>query len=178
MVVELKVQGVDKLSAVTKALRQYGDKDLRKDLYAGINRAVKPLGQDVRDKLRAFLPNGYADELYDTLRIKAVRRATGGGVGVRLNATAKSAKVRARKGRRSRPARTASGGKERDLRSLNRGRLRHPLYGNRGFWFDQSVTPGFWDRPLEANADEVRRELIRVIDDIGNKVDRAVRSKG
>ncbi len=161
MSVELKVEGVDKLSRLTKALWKYGEKDLRIELYRGINRAAKPLGQDVRNRLRFYLPDRYADELYVWMRIRAKRRATGRAAGVRLVATAKPPK----------------GGKERDLRSLNRGRLRHPLYGNRKYWYNQPVTPGFWDKPLEDNSERIREELINLIDDIGKRLDSAVARK-
>jgi hypothetical protein len=29
---------------------------------------------------------------------------------------------------------------------LNRGKWRHPLFGNRSHWFEQSVTPGWFDK--------------------------------
>ena len=32
-----------------------------------------------------------------------------------------------------------------DLKALNRGRLRHPLFGNRKHWYEQSIPPGMWD---------------------------------
>ena len=62
------------------------------------------------------------------------------------------------------------GGKERDLRSLNRGRLRHPLFGDREHWFNQSVHPGWWDEPIEDGVDDIRRELENVLDDIARKI--------
>lgn len=43
-----------------------------------------------------------------------------------------------------------------DFYSLNRGRLRHPLYGNREHWYDQTIPAGWFERPLTAMAPEVR----------------------
>jgi len=151
---DLTIVGADKFGKLAKALREYGDKDLRRDLYAGINRAVKPLTADVKARTPMFLPNSYAVELAKSLRVK-VRRRGGRDPGVKLRAVAKT-----------------KGGRERNLTALNRGRLRHPLYGNRSHWFNQPVRAGWWDQPLLEGSDEVRRQIVSVIDDIGNKLDR------
>lgn len=149
MVAELRIEGADKFGTLAKALRKYGDKDLRKELYTGINRAVKPLTQEVKDSTQNFLPRRYAIELAKSLRIRTRRRA-GQNPAVYLAAKAKT-----------------KAGKERDLASLNRGRLRHPLYGNRRYWYDQQVSPNWWDDTLLKGAEQVREELVNVIDDIG-----------
>jgi len=53
---------------------------------------------------------------------------------------------------------------ERDLYKLNRGKLRHPLFGNRQWWYDQQVKAGFWDDAMDEGADEVRLKMIEAID--------------
>ena len=156
MPVDIRVEGADKFARLARALRQIGDKELRRELYAGINRAVKPLTESVKDATRRYLPDAYADELSKTLKVRARRRA-GKDPGVSLAGTAKT-----------------RAGKDRNLRALNRGQLRHPLYGNREHWFNQKVTPGWWDEPLSDGADEVRQELVNVLDDIGSRLARKV----
>lgn len=151
---EVRVEGAEKFARLAQALRQIGDKDLRRELYAGINRAVQPLTESVRHATRRYLPDRYADELSKTLRVRA-RRRTGRDPGVSLAGTAKTAR-----------------GKDRNLRALNRGQLRHPLYGNRERWSTQQVSTGWWDEPLSDGADEVRQELVNVLDDIGRKLER------
>lgn len=152
MVVELRIEGADKFGALAKRLKQAGDKDLRKELYRGITRAVKPLTKDVKDSTTKFLPKRYALELAKSLRVRSRRRA-GNNPAIYLVGSAKTPR-----------------GKDRDLASLNRGRLRHPLYGNRGYWFDQDVDPNWWDDPLLEGADAVREEIVNVIDDIGARL--------
>lgn len=152
MTAELRIVGADKFGATAKALKRYGDKDLRKELYTGINRAVKPLSEQVKTDTKNYFPRRYAFELAKSLRIRARRRA-GRDPSVRLVGQAKTPK-----------------GKERDLRSLNRGRLRHPLYGNRRYWYDQEVSPNWWDEPLSQGADVVREEIVGVIDEVGRKL--------
>ena len=52
---------------------------------------------------------------------------------------------------------------------LNRGRLRHPLFGNRNFWFNQDVKPGFFTDTIAADADGIRKRVFDAIDDTVNR---------
>lgn len=151
---DLTIVGAEKFAKLGKALREYGDKELTRDLFKGISRAVKPLTASVKARTPMFLPNPYAVQLSKSLRVRVRRRSTR-DPSVRLLAVAKT-----------------KGGRERNLTALNRGRLRHPLYGNRSHWFNQSVRAGWWDQPLLEGSDEVRRQIVTVIEDIGNKLDR------
>lgn len=145
--------GAKKFAALAKALREAGDGQLQKELYSGINRAVKPLTAAVKKSTPQFLPRRYAFELAKSLRVKARNRRDG----VTLLGAASTKR-----------------GKERDLASLNRGRLRHPLYGNRGFWYDQKVKPNWWDDPLLQGADEVREEIEQVLDGVARKIEKNI----
>lgn len=154
MVAELSVKGAEKFGYLAKALRQTGDKDLRKELYAGISRSVKPLTAAVKAGTQNYFPRRYALELAKSLRVRARRRG-GRDPSVRLVGQAKTSR-----------------GKERNLAALNRGRLRHPLYGNRGFWYDQAVPPNWWDEPLLEDVDQVREDLVSVLDGIARKLEK------
>jgi hypothetical protein len=154
---ELRIEGAAKFGTLAKALKQAGDKELRKELYAGINRAVKPLSESVKVETKNYLPRRYAFELAKSLKVKARRRA-GRDPSVRLVGQAKTPR-----------------GKERDLRSLNRGRLRHPLYGNRGYWYNQEVPPNWWDDPLLEGVEPVREELVNVLEDIAHKLEQKMK---
>lgn len=151
---ELRVEGAEKFGVLADALRSLGEKELEKELYSGLNRSVKPLTAAVKDGTPRYLPRRYAFELSKSLKVKA-RRRSGRNPGITLQGSAKTPK-----------------GKDRDLRSLNRGRLRHPLYGNRGFWYNQPVPPNWWDDPLLSGADEVRKEIVGVMDDLASRLAR------
>jgi len=139
---EFSVRGSEKLAALSRALKGAGN-DLRRELDRGLDRAVKPLTGKVRESAPRFLPNRYAAELLPTLKFGVTHRPD------RVTLSAKAATRR---------------GKPRSLAALNRGRLRHPLYGDRSHWLNQPVKPGFWDTPLLAGRDEVRDELLKVMD--------------
>lgn len=121
-------------------LRDAGEKDLRKQLFRGLQGATKPARQDVLDAIPEYMPGGYAAVLRKDLKLSASSK---GGKDPQV-------KIKA-KGKR----------KDRFVGPLDRGRLRHPLFGNRGYWFEQSIEAGFWTDTLTARQDEVRAELER-----------------
>jgi hypothetical protein len=149
---DLRIEGSEKLGALSDALRRYGTAGLEKELFDGIERAVQPLVAAVKKSLKTYLPDRYAEAVAVSLVERAVRLA-GSNPGVRLTASAKTRR-----------------GKQRDLVSLNKGRLRHPLYGDREWWFDQEVKKGFWDEPLLDESDAVREELVKVLDNIAREL--------
>jgi len=151
---ELRIVGADKFGAVAKALRE-APKDLRRESYVAMARAVKPLTQAVKDATATYMPSAYGAEVARTIRVRTRRRG-GMNAGITLVGTAKT-----------------KSGKVREFVRLNEGRLRHPLFGNRGFWYDQRIKPGFWDQPLEQNAEAVRKELLRVLEDIARRIEKA-----
>lgn len=154
MVAELRVVGADKFGHLAKELRRLGDKELRTELYRGINRAVKPLTESVKKETPSFFPRRFAFELAKTLRVRPRRRA-GRDPSIRLVGQAKTPR-----------------GKERNLTALNRGRLRHPLYGNRRYWFNQDASPNFWDEPMLEGVEPVREEIVNVLDDLASRVEK------
>ena len=148
---DVRVEGADNFGRLARELRRTKDKELRKALYAGINRSVKPLTAAVKEAIPEFLPRRYAIELGKSLRVRARTRA-GRNPSIYLVGKAKTKR-----------------GKERDLASLNRGRLRHPLYGDRRHWFNQPVPPNWWDDPLLQDAEMVRDQIEAVIEDVGRQ---------
>jgi HEAT repeat protein len=143
-----RVVGAEDLAAVAKALRQAGDKDLRKELYRGLRRAVKPLIADARQHARDTLPKaGGLNERVARSKFRVTVRGAGRNPGVRITATGL------------------------DRRLDTDGRIRHPVYGNRDAWVQQQVKPHWFQTPMQAGAGEVRRELQRVVDDIAKRLE-------
>lgn len=148
MVADLRITGTDDLARVARALKDAGDKDLRRELLRGINRALKPAKQAVKDAARSQLPQrgGLAAEVAAS-RISSSTRTSGRSPGVRVT------------GKKS----------GRDLRSIDRGRLRHPTFG-RAPWVNQAVKPGFFSETLTEQAPRVRREVVDVLEDVAQKI--------
>jgi hypothetical protein len=154
--VDVKVQGAEEFGTLARHLKQAGDKELRKELYAAINRKAKPLADGVRASLGQYMPNRYAAELAPSLRI-ATSKLAGRNPAVRLKAQAKTRR-----------------GKPRELARLDQGVLRHPLHGNRRHWYNQPVRAGFYTGELEQGAPKVRQELVEAIQAVARKIEAGI----
>jgi hypothetical protein len=105
MTVEIK--GADQLAALSKRLKELGDKDLSREFSRAITAATKPLVQDLRQSARETLPKrGGLNERVAKSQIRTQRRASSRTQGVRV--VAKNPYVLAR---------------------LDQGHVRHRVFG-------------------------------------------------
>lgn len=139
------MEGAEKLDALGRTLRDTGDKTLRRNLLAQIRKSAAPLTAEVRASMEATLPKegGLAHLVANDTKIKVSTRLIGNKAGVRITATLPG----------------------HDLRAIDRGRLRHPVYGNRKAWVEQQVEPGCFSRPIKAGAPRVREAIVNLIDE-------------
>lgn len=142
------VRGAEQFSALAKRFKEAGRKDLTSELYRGINRATKPLKQEVKAKLPEYLPAGYVQYLGPKLKLTTSKRTSAKAPGVIIRARSNSR-----------------------LDNVDAGDLRHPLFGIKRYWFDTSVKPGFFSEVLMDNADEVKKALQQAMDDVAKKIE-------
>lgn len=149
MPVELRIEGARNLEKLSKKLKAAGDATLRKELYAGINRATKPAKTAIKEAARRELPKkGGLNEFIAKSSVTTRTRGGGKNPGVQI--------VAKKKGH--------------DIRAIDRGRLRHPVWGNRRVWVTQQIKPGFFTDTIGAQINDLRRAVIKVLDDIARKV--------
>lgn len=144
---DFEVHGADQFLRLSKALKNAGRLDTRKELHRGIQRAAKPLIPKVRNEARRRLPQrgGLADQVArEPMRIQV---RTGKDPGVRI----------------------AVGKRRGGARSANKGVIRHPIFG-RDEWVEQQVEGGWFDEPIQAEAPAIRRDLERSIRDVVDKI--------
>ena len=148
----IEVEGVDELVRLSRALKEAGAKDLQREMYAGINRAVKPLRNSIKQSARDNLPvrGGLANAVARS-RVQTRRRTSDRGAGVRVVA----------KNRFS-------------LYHLDRGEVRHRR-ANGGLTV-QRIEPGWWTQPTDAVGDDVRRELVQALERVAAKLERLPRA--
>jgi len=141
----MRVTGAENLLALSKKLKAVGDKGLQKELRAGLRGAVKPALKDVARHAVDVLPakGGLGEEVAGTKFTISVR-GSGRNPGVRVKAREK----------------------QHDVEAIDRGRLRHPVFGNRRAWVTQDVPPGWFTTPMDAAGPHVVKELNAVIDRI------------
>lgn len=144
-----EVRGAEKFERVAKALKQAGDKDLRKELYAGLNRATKPLRGEAKKSAGANLPRaGGLNKRVARARF-STRRRTGKNAGITIVAKGMD-----------------------QLALMDRGFVRHPVYGNRRRWVVQPIpdAEGWFSKPMEDGKPQAQREIVKSLDDVAKKL--------
>lgn len=147
---DLQIKGAEKFSEVAKALKQAGDKELRKELYSSLNRAAKPMITEAKKSADAKLPkSGGLNKRVAKARI-SVRRRAGGRPSVKIVASGMS-----------------------QLGLINRGRVRHLVYG-RAPMVDQAIPEAkdWFTDPMQAGAQQVRREIVKALDAVARRLSR------
>ena len=92
----------------------------------------------------SLMPDRYAGLLARDLHVSTSVRFAGSAPGVTVSVSAPT-----------------GGPQGRDVSSLERGRLSHPLFGDKHHWYRQSVTRGFASKPIKA----IRPKIVAEIDD-------------
>lgn len=144
---ELVIKGAEDLEKLGRALKQVGDRELRKELLAALRAATKPMKEAVQASARENLPSrgGFAD-LVAASRFTTKNRLSGKNVGMRFEAKNRH-----------------------EIKALDRGRLRHPLYGNKEHWYTQTVTAGWFSTPIEEMSQEIRVEVSEALARVAEK---------
>lgn len=165
----IRIIGTGQLIELQRKLRAAGHENIRASMQRRIRRAAEPLrndlqhtirGLDIRSRGRASGKRGGPTSTTRPLRATiadAIRISvrTGGNPG---------AQVWMDKGRL--PT---------DLRRMpdviNSGRIRHPVFGNRRRWAEQSATPLWWETTVRNHTDRMTREVARVVDDVRRRLE-------
>lgn len=145
----VEIRGAEQFDRLARRLREAGDKDLRRELYAALNRSTKPVRGQVKANARAILPQR--------------------GGAARLVARS-SVTTRGKAGKHPSVRIVAKNGI--NLYAVNRGILRHPLFGRRKHWYTTPVQPGWFTDPIERAKPHIQRELIEAMHDIAVKITR------
>lgn len=146
------IEGAEQFRELARRLKEAGDKELRSELYKGINRAVKPMKQDIKAHVGYYMPAAYAAVLRKSLSLTISKRASKRDPGVRLKAKARGAS------------------RLRKVGQLDDGDLEHPLFGMRMHWYTKTIKPGFFSNETKDRAPEVRIEIVNVMNDVAEKV--------
>lgn len=147
--VTIKSNDVDNL---VRAVRTHADaKALRKELYSGLNRETKDLRSQMIDKIPAALPRrgGLADQMKSKIRANTTAKSGRyAGVSVWFKSSGY------------------------DIRTLTGNRLRHPVFGNRRVWVDQTagVDADEFMGEFDKQKPDIQRAISRVLEDVARKV--------
>lgn len=126
---------------IASALRSAGTKDLRRELRKIVSEETKPTRRKIRQSAVDSLPKrgGLNKWAARTPSVNTDFRDRSAGVRIRMQ----------KKGH--------------DIAALNRGRLRHPVFGDRKDWVTQSISPGFFDTPIREDSDDLKRRIVAAL---------------
>lgn len=146
------ITGAEQFGELARRLKEAGDKDLKKELYSGINRAVKPIRTNVKANVGDYMPRGYTATLSKSLSVTSGKRSGSRDPGVVIKARAKG---------KSEP---------RYVGPLDNGELRHPVFGNRNVWRVTRIKAGFFTNEAQKGAPQARTEMIAAMNTVAEKV--------
>lgn len=146
------VTGTLRLRQVARLLRD-ASPELRKELYAGIRKPLKPFTAQVRAEVPSSVPSGYAPVLAPSIKVSLATGLRGGGLGYTFEVYAKGRK------------------EERDVRAVNAGILRHKEWGHEP-WHSQHVRGGFVDRPVEQLGQQIAKEADAAVEKVAAKIEK------
>lgn len=147
--IELTLEG-EGLKALQRKIRALEDgKLMQRELNRALREGSRPLIDEARSAARADLPHagGLADRIANAPMRIQVSSGRDPGVKIRVSGV--------------------------DARSADRGRLRHPVYGNRENWVTQDIRPGWFTDRMRARAPMVRDDLVGAMERVAQKIARA-----
>lgn len=149
---DFEIRGADEFRKLSKALKDAGRTELRKELHKGVRRAARPLIPLTRAAARRRLPKrgGLAEQVArEPQRIAARTGLQTAGVAVIV------------------------GKKRGAARSANEGVIRHPVHGQ-DVWVEQRVPGGWFDDTIRAAAPAIRRSIERAMEDVADEIVKGV----
>lgn len=149
MPVDVRIEGGRQLEILSRRLKAAGEqgKELRKELKKSFQKAIRQTKLDVKASGVQKMPHeGGMNRRFRT-GVGSKTRLSGRNVGVRIVQ---------RNGF--------------DLPRIDKGKIRHPVFGNRKVWVVQNVPPRYFTEPIEEDQDEIHLELFAAMDRIAEKI--------
>jgi len=145
--------GSRQLHNLARLLKESGDRELRKELLRGIRDSNKGTIRKVRANAEATLPKrgGLAAKVARS-KIATRSRVSGTNIGVKIRGT--DPRV--------------------NLNRLDDGKLRHPVFGNRRNWAEQSVPRGWFSEPIRDDLPRILRDIHQVVAEVADKIQRRI----
>lgn len=132
-------------------LEKAGRRELRATLRKIITTETKPARRELRDVTRAALPKKGGLSKWAGKMPALTIHESGPSVGATIKL----------------------GRKGHDFKALDRGRVRHPLFGNRDHWYMEGIDSGWWEEAAKRLQPQVQQAvadgLRKYMDDVARK---------
>lgn len=165
---DVRLLGTGQLLELQRRLRTAGNESLRSSMQRRVRRAAEPLHSDLQSAIRQ-LPlsatgrRGRGGRSPTTRPLRATI-AQAIRISVRTSAGSAGARVWIDRSRLPRDITTGL------VRQINDGRVRHPVFGNRRRWAQQTAPPLWWERTVRSHTPRMEREVARVLDDVRRRL--------
>ena len=149
---DMEIAGTEQIDALVRRIREHADRSaLQRELNAGLNSVTKLTRGELTEAIPAALPRhgGLAAEIQRATKFNTSAKS-GAWAGVTVWGKAKG----------------------HDLRTLTGRRLRHPVWGNRSVWVNQ--TKGVNPAAFLAKWDDQKPDVQRAISDVLEQVARRI----
>jgi hypothetical protein len=155
--VEVRITGAEQLRKLAVDLKAAGSpaRGLRVELLRAMRLAAKPMVEAAKASARENLPKhgGLNVWVADGAKIAARNRvASTNAVGMRIVATEGAAK----------------------LEDMDKGKVRHPVFGNRAVWRSQDIQAGWFSKPLNEAMPAVQADVLMAMDIIGRRIEKGM----
>lgn len=166
---DVRLLNTGSLIELQRRLRAAGNETIRASMQRRIRRAAEPLRDDLQQTIRA-LPirsegRGAGKRGGPSPTTRPLRATIAGAIRISVRTTAGGAGARVWIDRSRLPP---------DLRNMpaviNTGRIRHPVFGNRRRWAQQSAAPLWWESTVRSHTPRIEREVARVMDDVRSRL--------
>lgn len=152
--------GVDQLKALSRRLKDFGDKGLKREFTREITAVLKPLRKEqLPHSAMITLPKRGGLNLKVAKTLYRVSRKTGvNQAGIRLQARYMY-----------------------NIFRMDRGRLRHPVFKRKGeerrnaVWVNQNITPGWFTNPTNEAKPDIQAGMKRAMEHMARQLDGAER---
>ncbi|MCL6733288.1 hypothetical protein [Streptomyces neyagawaensis] len=170
MVQNVRITGTGQLLELSRRLRAAGHENIRSSFQRRIRHAAEPLRSDLQDTIRGLQIRSQGRKAGNrggrSPTTRPLRALIAEAVRLSVRTTGNpGARVYLDKGRL--PSDIPIG----VVNRLHEGRLRHPVFGNRRRWAQQTTTPLWWDKTVRAHQDHITREVARVTDDVRRRIE-------
>jgi len=142
------VNAETELPLLAARLKAAGAVGVRAEMVSGLRAVAKPMVPLLQESARNSLPkSGGLNTFVADKKIKVSVRTTGRTAGVKIQSQNKG-------------------------NYTNQGTWRHPVFGNRKKWVQESydVGAGWWDKTIEAHGDEAKAAAVAVLRAVAEQV--------
>jgi hypothetical protein len=168
---QIRVTGTGQLLTLAMQLRRAGHENIRQSYLRRIRRAAEPLRADLQDAVRSqplqSTGRGAGKRGGPSPTTRPFRESIAQAIRLSVRTTGNpGAKVWLDKALLPPDIPVGAVNQMNDL-----GRLRHPVFGNKKRWANQSAQRDFWNKTVRAHEARITREVERVVDDVRRRLE-------